>query len=64
MKKLKGILARLWSDEEGATMVEYAIMVALIAVIAIATVALVGEKVDEGFQLVADKLEEGLASAR
>ncbi len=35
-------LKALWNDEDGATMVEYALAVALIAVIAIGAFALVG----------------------
>ncbi len=36
-------LKGLWQDEEGATMVEYALAVALIAVVAIAAFLLVGQ---------------------
>ncbi|MHB0998490.1 MAG: Flp family type IVb pilin [Armatimonadota bacterium] len=39
----------LVQDEEGATMVEYALMVALIAVVAIASVQLLGGKVNTTF---------------
>ena len=39
---MMSILKTLWSDEDGATMVEYALAVALIAVIAIGAFALVG----------------------
>jgi pilus assembly protein Flp/PilA len=39
MSMLKG----LWHDEDGATMVEYALAVALIAVVAIAAFLLVGQ---------------------
>ena len=39
-------------DEEGATMVEYALMVALIAVVALATVTLLGQSVDKKFGAV------------
>lgn len=36
-------LKALWHDEDGATMVEYALAVALIAVVAIAAFLLVGQ---------------------
>jgi pilus assembly protein Flp/PilA len=39
MSMLKG----LWQDEEGATMVEYALAVALIAVVALGAFLLVGQ---------------------
>lgn len=45
-------LKRFWSDESGATMVEYAVLVALIALAVIATVALVGAQIDTMFQRV------------
>jgi pilus assembly protein Flp/PilA len=45
-------LMKFWSDESGATMVEYAVLVALIALAVIATVALVGSQIDTMFQRV------------
>ena len=42
-------LIRFFKDEEGATAVEYAIMVALIAIVIIAMVILVGEKANNVF---------------
>ena len=52
MKKL----IRFFKDEEGATAVEYAIMVALIAIVVIAMVQLVGEKANNVFSKVQEKL--------
>ena len=43
--------------QEGATMVEYAILVALIAVAVIATVVILGERIDEVFERVVEELE-------
>jgi pilus assembly protein Flp/PilA len=40
---------KLWQDEEGATMVEYALMVALIAVACIVTVTTLGTKANGTF---------------
>ena len=39
-------LIRFFKDEEGATAVEYAIMVAAIAIVVVAAVALIGQKVN------------------
>ena len=42
----------LWRDEEGATMVEYALMLALIAVVCILVITALGGKVADTFQNV------------
>lgn len=46
---MTALIKKLYTDESGATMVEYGIMVALIAAIAIATVQTLGTKVDKAF---------------
>ncbi len=43
-------IQKFLSDESGATMVEYGIMVALIAAIAIAIIAIIGRKTSNAFQ--------------
>ena len=43
------LLSRLWKDEEGATAVEYGIMVALIALVIIAGVTTLGENLQKTF---------------
>lgn len=43
-------------DERGATMVEYGLMVALIAVVCIAAITLIGTRLDIKFDVIADKL--------
>ena len=50
-------LISFFKDEEGATAVEYAIMVALIAIVVIAMVRLVGDKANEVFDEVQSQLE-------
>ena len=47
-------------DDEGATMVEYGLMAALIAVVCLAAVALIGTNLDAQF----DKIGEQLKSAK
>ena len=49
-------LIRFFKDEEGATAVEYAIMVALIAIVIIAMVILVGERANNAFSKTASAL--------
>ena len=49
---MKKVLKRLWKEEDGATAVEYGIMVALIAAIIVGTVKTVGTDVLAGFTTV------------
>lgn len=51
-----GLMKNLWNDEQGATAVEYGIMVALIAVVIIAVVAILGGKLRNTFNNVATAL--------
>jgi pilus assembly protein Flp/PilA len=48
--------AHIGRDEEGASMVEYALLVALIAIVAIVAVTLVGTAVSENFDTIASTL--------
>jgi pilus assembly protein Flp/PilA len=52
MKNVKNLLARLIKDEQGATAVEYGMMVALIAAVIVAVVKTVGTKTNDAFQTV------------
>ena len=45
-------------DEKGASMVEYALLVVLIAIIAIVAVSLAGESVSEAFSNIASGLDQ------
>lgn len=53
---MKDLVQAFIKDESGATMVEYAILVALIAVAVIATVILLRIEIQNAFQKVADEL--------
>ena len=50
------IKARFDSEDDGASLVEYALLVALIAVVAIVAITVVGEQVSENFSEIADNL--------
>ena len=60
-----GGMVRLWTayqsrfiqDEEGASMVEYALLVALIAVVVIAAALFLGEQISSKFSEVGDTLK-------
>ena len=56
MEALKSYIASLWNGERGATMVEYGLMVALIAVVALAAVTLLGVNVADIFNQIAGAL--------
>lgn len=56
MKKLWSNIKGFMRDEEGATATEYAVMLALIIGVAIATIVILGQKVDKAFKDVSDKL--------
>jgi len=53
LKRIKDIVR----DEEGATMVEYALLLALIAVVCIGAVTLIGQGASGKFQESADELQ-------
>jgi pilus assembly protein Flp/PilA len=56
MERLKNGLRELLIDEDGATMVEYALLVALVAVVAIAGVTALGDSANTKFQDAADTI--------
>ena len=53
MQKFTGAMRKLFVGEEGATMVEYGLMVALIAVVCIAAVTLLGTQIQAVFTSIA-----------
>lgn len=56
------MLKRFVREEEGATMVEYGLMVALIAVVLILTVTLLGTELKESFARVTGGVEAANAA--
>lgn len=48
--------SRIMKDDEGASMVEYALLVALIAIVAIVAIIAVGSAVSDEFNTVQDTL--------
>jgi pilus assembly protein Flp/PilA len=55
MKKIMDFI----KDEEGASLIEYALLVALIAVAAITAMTLLGEKASSTLENVADQMPGG-----
>jgi pilus assembly protein Flp/PilA len=56
---LKQSLVSLVRDEEGASLVEYVLMVALIAVVCIAAITLLGKTAAEKFNTTAGAIKGG-----
>ena len=57
MNKVYALMAKRVANEEGATAVEYGLMVALIAVVIITAVGLIGTNLNVVFNDIADALE-------
>ena len=56
LSKIKTAINRFIEEEDGATMVEYALLVALISIAAIAAITHVGKNLTTLFQNVASKI--------
>jgi pilus assembly protein Flp/PilA len=46
---MKNVLRRLWKEEEGQDLVEYALLLVLISLVAVATMKTLGEAVSDAF---------------
>jgi pilus assembly protein Flp/PilA len=53
---IQKFLKKFIQEEEGATAVEYAVMIVLIIVVCLAAVTLLGEKVNNAFNAVATNM--------
>jgi Flp pilus assembly pilin Flp len=51
------VLGRIWSDDEGQDIAEYAVMLAVILVIVVGTVKLIGSNANNVFSNVASSLQ-------
>ena len=54
------LLKRLFREEEGVTLIEYALIAALIAIVAIAMITLAGNWVNNAFNAIANALGEAI----
>ena len=55
---IKNFLKRFIQEEEGATAVEYAVMIVLIIVVCLVAVGVLGNKVNNAFKNVADAINQ------
>jgi pilus assembly protein Flp/PilA len=53
---MRKLISRFRQDEEGAALVEYGMLVGLIAVICVAAVTLLGQEVSTAFSAIANAL--------
>lgn len=53
---LTELFKRLWAEETGQGMVEYGLILALVAVVVIVALTAIGTNIGEKFQEIADKL--------
>jgi Flp pilus assembly pilin Flp len=51
------LIRRLWSDESGQDIAEYAVMLAVILVLVVGTVRLIGSNANNAFSSVASSLQ-------
>jgi pilus assembly protein Flp/PilA len=56
MSKLSNLTKKFIADEEGATAVEYGVLIALIIAACVVVIATLGEKIEAAFQSVVDEL--------
>lgn len=57
MKKMLQKAKELWISEEGATATEYAVMLALIIAVSIATITFLGNQVEDTFNVVGSDID-------
>jgi pilus assembly protein Flp/PilA len=60
---MKNILRKLQRDEDGAALVEYALLVGLIAIAAITAITLVGTDITAFFNAIAGKIAAATPSS-
>ena len=58
MDERESALSRLWTDEQGQDIAEYAVMLAVILVLVVATVRLVGGNANNAFSATASAIAQ------
>ncbi len=62
MKTVMNRVKSFWVSEDGPTATEYAVMLALIIIVALGAITLLGNKVSDIFSNVEDSLPDGTSS--
>ncbi len=60
---MKNILIRLWHEEEGQDLVEYALLVALVALAAVVGMGNLAKQINDAFGTVGNTLNSDIANA-
>jgi pilus assembly protein Flp/PilA len=60
-KIMNGLLGNLWNDDSGQDLAEYALLFALIAIVAISSLYIIGGGLNDVFTGVGNELESGFA---
>ncbi|MCM0611999.1 Flp family type IVb pilin [Marinobacter sediminum] len=60
---MKNIIEKFIKDESGASMVEYAVLVALIAAASIVIIGVLGNEINDAFNSVVTELQKGDAES-
>jgi Flp pilus assembly pilin Flp len=56
-KAMRTLLRKLWTEEQGQDIAEYAVMLAVILVLVVGTVSLIGSSANNAFSSVASSLQ-------
>jgi Flp pilus assembly pilin Flp len=54
---MQGLLRRLWTDDEGQDIAEYAVMLAVILLLVVGTIKLIGTNANNTFSSVASAVQ-------
>ena len=54
---MKALLWKLWSDDQGQDIAEYAVMLAVILVLVVGTIRLIGTNANNAFSSVASSIQ-------
>ena len=57
MQQLQSLLAKVWADDAGQDVAEYAVMLAVILVIVVGTIKIIGGKSNNVFSEVASSIQ-------
>jgi pilus assembly protein Flp/PilA len=56
---MRNLFNALWSDESGQDLVEYVLIIVLIAIAAVTAMSTLGNEVNDAFQNAADQVSSG-----